>query len=632
MLVLYTVGIAWHCLHPIASVLTGDFQHPRRWYIDESALDPSHFQQLLQYDIIQNTRISQSKLLQSSHIAQTRRAHNGESYHWIRSLCDGLSHDPLIPCYRHTASSIGLEIAQVNPRVPASAAAEAIVLVIPPILQPFSLLHSKDDDDDKSRPQFHASVLQLIHRLQYASPWLSKMVLVVAPIPSASTRAHADSNSTALNPLLEETVVTFLDAYLGSRQRHQDPNERLPMELTGAILRTLLVVDLQVFDTSGYENLVPTSQAEAEDFTPPVPNELRILPQGRRGLLPNMDLVFLVRTVYDRSSLMTPQQIVPQSQQHRYSMVRLVTHIYDANFSRIWDTIEKHLPAPEFLDRIEHWAEEMFSLVSFCRTLAIGPTPPHAPALDRGIDALTIQGHFQTSTSKDDYDPTRLVNRPRTLQSPQEYPRTQIQRLELVLRGLSNIHERLHHSTRLYLLVSPDRFVKHEEYLIPNLLLVLPLLVRIAHTVWYKQSQFNFLFSPFDVFFTVGIVLPVMAITGKLSLPCYVMAALALGRIQFAELQTAACILATILHVGLAFGHVSLSAPSALVWTPLLAFPESVRSPLGLVTSLFILGVQVWFHSTIPATPYILCVVRPLALIACVMYIVGGAAWRPRTA
>ena len=42
----------------------------------------------------------------------------------------------------------------------------------------------------------------------------------------------------------------------------------------------------------------------------------------------------------------------------------------------------------------------------------------------------------------------------------------------------------------------PDRFVKHEEY-IPHSELccfVLPLLVRIAHTVWYKQNQFNFLF------------------------------------------------------------------------------------------------------------------------------------------
>jgi len=52
----YLIGIAWHAIHPVASIFTGDFKAARGWYIDENSLAPSYFRMDAKYDILKHKR------------------------------------------------------------------------------------------------------------------------------------------------------------------------------------------------------------------------------------------------------------------------------------------------------------------------------------------------------------------------------------------------------------------------------------------------------------------------------------------------------------------------------------------------------------------------------------------------
>lgn len=602
----YIVGIVWHALHPIASIFTGDFSNPRRWYIDESSLEPSYFQTSLSYDLVQQT-------------VYTGSYKQDVQFH-VNSLCQGvkefelsvtfpdktsrdgaLASEGKIPCYRHDMQNrSSFELIRIVPHSAAiSPTSEAIVLVIPAI-QPFLHVHhlprGSHTNGDKSQNQFQASILQLIYRLAYQSPWLAKTILVVAPINDYSTkRFTTKANDRTLNPLLDQTAKDFLDSYLG---RSVLPEQRLPMEWTGAFLRNLIVVDMETFPSDNR----PLPSSNTNDFEPQQ-GELRILPQGRNGVLPNMDLVFTVRTVYDRSALMFTQPLTVYDKK-KYKMNSLAVHPYGKEVGLLHQKLKDYgLPR-----RLEIWAMKMLNLLAFEYTLAIGAKPPHAIALDYGIDSLTLQASFVKAVDKDDYD-ERKGNRPNAKQSPQEYPREYVQRLEFIIRSLSSLHERLHHSTSLYLLASPDRFVKHEEYLVPNLLLMIPLVIR--------SLLILFRTDPVGLDLTAGLATFGGAAAwtcvyshllagdlGNRSNPLrvlgiyivFVILAARLGETSCVRgMQFMSCMAAALVHAALAFGHVSLSFLSALFWTPLLAFPEMWAGKDGpsLLSSFIIIQVIV---------------------------------------
>ncbi len=54
-----------------------------------------------------------------------------------------------------------------------------------------------------------------------------------------------------------------------------------------------------------------------------------------------------------------------------------------------------------------------------------------------------------------------------------------MQKVEHVVRALSNLHEKLHHSTTQYLLVSSNKFVSSSEYVFPVILFLIPLAMRV---------------------------------------------------------------------------------------------------------------------------------------------------------
>jgi len=103
------------------------------------------------------------------------------------------------------------------------------------------------------------------------------------------------------------------------------------------------------------------------------------------------------------------------------------------------------------------------------------------------------------------------------------------------------------------------------------------------------------------------------------------------------SVQFAACLLAIYIHVPIAFGHVSLAYPSALLFTPLIAFPSfNSRNDdgkiQGLASTILRWGV---FFSTCPFallvprifptyTHYVQYGYLPLHLLASVLWLSGG--------
>jgi glycosylphosphatidylinositol transamidase len=449
-----------------------------------------------------------------------------------------------------------LEVTKVVPISNAVApTAETIAIVVPA-------------PDDWLASDFHNAILQLIARLSSPSscPWLAKTILVVSP-------SEKDTS-------LHSTVSMFLDAYLGDFSSRNFPAS-LPMEYTRGILRNLLVVNVRVIDTAS------------------VDNEVRILPQGRHGVLPNMDLVFTVMSMYSRS---LGQYLI----MHQYGEI-----------SRMF---KSQIPQGVSL-AIQDWAFELGSMFLFSYSLAMGPYPPHYVALDKGIDSLTIEADLSRTNAVDS-----------------------VHKLEGVLRALSNLEERLHHSLTQYLLPSPRKFVSHTEYLLPNILILFPLAIRAVTLILVDMKRFDV--RSLKYVLVVGLFsLTLFVASCRVStstmnaLYAFIYIALCLylleglrigmGESQAQSLQFLTCLVAIYLHVPITFAHVSLAFPSALLWSALIAFStfpiqskfwQRVKMPI-------VLAVALPLAALVPSqlfdgyTPFVTTVFLPLHMLVSLLWL-----------
>ena len=519
----------------------------RGWFIDESALDPSGFQMEISYPVPQIGSSGASSLCDV--------------------LGDGKSPDS-VSCFHHEKGQF--DVARV---VPVSNAveptAEVVVMVVP---APSKHWNSSE---------LHISLLHLLDRLadSKATPWLAKTVLFVSP-------------STSEIPL-QTTVSSFLDSYLGTSARGSVPMTRLPPSFTSGMIRNLLVLDLIVDE--GGDRL----------------NELRILPQGRRGVLPNMDFVFAAMMLSSRASFMDSRQ-----------RASLVMHPYGSQFLQWREWVNENLP-PSLLE----WANDLGNMVLFAYSLVVGPYPPHASVLDRGIDAITIQGRF--------------IGQSRRVLAP--FVSDYVQKLEYFLHALSNLHERLHHSITQYLLPSPTKFVSHSEYLVPNILLLLPLAMRAALLALLQIERFHVRSIQIAIL-AVLCVIPLYVASEYVGAPIVNALYAMVYAIVFAmvrrdatsadekdarlSIHFVACLLAVYTHVPITLAHVSLSYPSAIFWTPLLAFP-SYSGKTGLL-SRCIVGTVLFVtwppFALVPRvfyvyTPYVFFVYTPLHILASLLWL-----------
>ena len=585
----YILAPIWTCLHPVISILTGEMKC-RGWYLDEHSIEtrfvdgqnpneiPSHLENL-----------GSARPLSSSSRTVSNNIDNHSS--GTLSICDFFESngDPnynpnSLICHSHDGY---FDVVMIKPLSNAvDATEEAVVLVVP---SPKSIYLSGEENNlDWGTSRLHQALIQSIKHLAdpVGTPWLAKSVFVVTPT-IGKTSKHGDRGS-----LLDETVSSFLDAYLGQQeiprdyQIHRQQKQRryqkegqmpqLPLALSGAILRNLLV--LQIFHESpnDIKNATKNKKKNYDRST-----DLAILPQSTRGVLPNADLVFLVGQLMQRTNFFKTA-----------TEKTFLTHPYRNLSKDATDWINRKIDGMG-LDKkrtieLKTWARGMIDMSLFARTLAIGPVPPHAPALDRGIDSLTIRVAFN---GIDNFRRDPIV----------EF----VQYTEYLVRSLSNLHERLHHSFTLYLLPTPKKFVSHIEYLLPNILLLLPLAVR----------AFGFLLPAMKSGLDLGVVGGVLLILVFVAIIMFLLdiitqtttaallilyAGVAIFWIQrilrrksnqpncvdseIAEtetdsvarkirtLQFIACVIAVHILVPIAFANASLAYLPSLLWSPLFAF------------------------------------------------------------
>ena len=157
--------------------------------------------------------------------------------------------------------------------------------------------------------------------------------------------------------------------------------------------------------------------------------------------------------------------------------------------------------------------------------------------------------------------------------------------IENLVRGLNSLSERLHHNVNQYIMPSAHTFVSHSEYILPAVLLILPLALRVIKTLLQKEVKVNF--QKCGIFGASAIAMSyIFCYIQRRSMYTSTMQAtfvllaylLALGLASLTKgsdgLQVVACMLGLYFHLPIAMTHISLFLLSAIIWVPFLAFVE----------------------------------------------------------
>lgn len=235
--------------------------------------------------------------------------------------------------------------------------------------------------------------------------------------------------------------------------------------------------------------------------------------------------------------------------------------------------------------------------------------------------------------------------------------------MEHLLRALSNLHERLHHSIAQYTMPSPSKFVSHGEYIYPAVLVSLPMVARAATLALKDLRRFRF----GHVALVVGSVCVAVAAIGVWAtfstagcsewvsyvafLPSYLLVLTAARQGGWTQakggadanerqesLRFVACLLGVYLHAPLLLANYALGFPSAAFWSPLLAtlvLPPWLRDALvrsralsvaALAARLAVLGATCPPVLLVPrvfptCTPYVVGVYLPLHLLLAALWL-----------
>lgn len=301
---------------------------------------------------------------------------------------------------------------------------------------------------------------------------------------------------------------------------------------------------------------------------------------------------------------------------------------------------------------------------------------PHSSALSHGIDALTIQVSVPAAAAVDS-------RRSRIADEINPHYADLARCVEHLLRSMSNLHERLHHSIAQYTMPSPSKFVSHGEYIYPALLVSLPMVARAASLALRDVTRFQFGYvaaiSGAVGVSTLGICLSAATFANERMADfgwgapaaayfiSYLLLALivqrhnnslfraeagenaapenddpieqdAEGECRRKSLRFIACMVGIYLHAPLLLANYSLGFPSSLFWSPLLgtlAMPLTLRR---MVSSYKLLGFWanltkcILMAATCPPfflvprmfatyTPYVLWVYTPLHLLLAALWL-----------
>ncbi|EEY62805.1 uncharacterized protein PITG_15228 [Phytophthora infestans T30-4] len=182
---------------------------------------------------------------------------------------------------------------------------------------------------------------------------------------------------------------------------------------------------------------------------------------GMNGQLPNLDLVntavralrqHQIPTILDRSD-------VQHDGAHKSVVASALGFVSSLN--------DKFSP-PEYKEKTRSYLTNLKGMLHFMTTLATGPSGPHANFISYNIDSITLSlTQSQASTKRP------LVSR------------DILRSMEMVIRALSNVEEKLHQSFFLYVLPSTSTFVSVGEYIYAVLLVISP---AIAHLLYLANQ------------------------------------------------------------------------------------------------------------------------------------------------
>jgi len=525
----YAIGILWILCHPILSIVTGESKC-RGIYTDEHQLDvKSFYTDPYPYNEIRRNGV----------------VHVGGHGHG--SLCDVLETLPSqydvrkknragVMVVNSMPSESGSSFnPYLSPYIKCHRQAKtnvkySIVKVEPsqaPMMATESLILVVPFTSNWFQSVFHSSILTFLERM-VMSPWLAKNIMVISP----------DTNSTSLN----ETISEFFKDV---------ERMALPMTLTDAIIRQLVVLEV---DTS--------TEYKRDEYV--------ILSQGSRGIVPNLDLISAVRL---------------SLQQNLGRQVPIVMHPY-LNAVKWWEEwVRKNVALDQ---RWKVWAIDLGHMVAFMA--AFWSPSPHTPALDQGIDSITIQARLRPNRDRRKVHSSIVAT---------------VACVEHLFRGLNSLSERLHHNVNQYLLPSSDKFVSHGEYILPCILIMLPLVMRVIKLLLHDLNGFDFekglcvvLCCAFlsismlyckEKMYTRDQMNFISIFVSSVAILFYMLVAtMGVEKSQRTakkvnekqSIQLISCMLALYAHVPLALSHVSLFMISALIWVPVLSFVDYGKSTI----------------------------------------------------
>ncbi|GMF35772.1 unnamed protein product [Phytophthora lilii] len=184
---------------------------------------------------------------------------------------------------------------------------------------------------------------------------------------------------------------------------------------------------------------------------------------GMNGQLPNLDLVntavrafrqHQIPIILDRADEMRVGGDNPEG--YVSSAIGLLTDFSD------------NVAPDEFKQGARSYLSNLKGMLHFMTTLALGPSGPHANFISYNIDSITLS---LTKSPASGY---------RSLSS-----REVIRSVEMVIRALSNLEEKLHQSFFLYVLPSTTTFVSVGEYFYTVALAISP---AIAHLLYLANK------------------------------------------------------------------------------------------------------------------------------------------------
>ncbi|KAF1786505.1 GPI transamidase component Gaa1 [Phytophthora cactorum] len=164
---------------------------------------------------------------------------------------------------------------------------------------------------------------------------------------------------------------------------------------------------------------------------------------GMNGQLPNLDLVNTAVRAFRQHQIPTilDRADVQQDGEHKSYVSRALEFVSSLS--------EEYTP-PEFKERARNYLTNLKGMLHFMTTLATGPSGPHANFISYNIDSITLSlTKSQTSGG-------------RPLAS-----RDVLRSIEMVVRALSNLEEKLHHG-RVHLRRTSGNFAGDRAFAVPG--------------------------------------------------------------------------------------------------------------------------------------------------------------------